>query len=73
VQHRRGGIGLGLYIPRQIVLAHGGTLRVEREPSHGARFIFRQPREPADLAADRAPLAAVPDPRVTVRRGRPNT
>jgi signal transduction histidine kinase len=60
VQHHRGGLGLGLYISRQIVLAHGGTLRVESEPGHGARFIVRLPLEPADLAADRAPPPRCP-------------
>jgi signal transduction histidine kinase len=40
-----GGLGLGLYISRQIIEAHGGQLRVESEPGHGATFIFDLPRQ----------------------------
>jgi signal transduction histidine kinase len=35
-----GGAGLGLSIARQLVEAHGGTLRVESEEGAGARFII---------------------------------
>jgi signal transduction histidine kinase len=37
------GIGLGLYISREIVNAHGGTIRVESELEHGANFIVELP------------------------------
>lgn len=45
-----GGLGLGLYISRQIVHAHGGTIRVASEPGNGSLFIVelqleRAPRE----------------------------
>jgi PAS domain S-box-containing protein len=39
------GLGLGLYIARQIALAHGGRLTVESRASGGVRFIVWLPRE----------------------------
>jgi signal transduction histidine kinase len=41
--HSFGGLGLGLYISRQILCAHGGTLTVESELSQGATFIVELP------------------------------
>jgi signal transduction histidine kinase len=37
------GLGLGLYISRQITEAHGGKLWVESEPGEGANFIMELP------------------------------
>ena len=39
-----GGLGLGLYIARQIIEAHGGTIRVESQPGTGSTFIVDLPK-----------------------------
>lgn len=38
------GLGLGLFITRQIIEAHGGTIRVSSTEEHGTRFSIRLPR-----------------------------
>lgn len=38
-----GGIGLGLYIVRQIVKMHGGVIRVESDVGKGAKFTVELP------------------------------
>ena len=40
-----GGLGLGLFITRQVVEAHGGTVGVESVPGQGATFTVRLPVE----------------------------
>ncbi|RKH15186.1 PAS domain S-box protein [Corallococcus sp. CA053C] len=40
---RAPGFGLGLYIVRQLVEAHGGTIRVHSRPGEGAEFIVELP------------------------------
>jgi PAS domain S-box-containing protein len=37
------GLGLGLFISRQIADAHGGTIAVESQPFKGSKFIVRIP------------------------------
>ncbi len=44
--HSFSGLGLGLYIARQIVRAHGGDIRVESNAGEGARFLVELPLAP---------------------------
>jgi signal transduction histidine kinase len=39
-----GGLGLGLWISRQIVQAMGGAISLESAPQKGARFLVELPR-----------------------------
>jgi PAS domain S-box-containing protein len=53
------GTGLGLYMARAIVAAHGGRIEVEHsEPGRGTTFLVRLPAAPP---GGRAALRAIPD------------
>jgi len=42
---RRGGLGLGLYISRCIIEAHGGRIWAERQPGAGAKVVLTLPAQ----------------------------
>lgn len=46
-QRITGSVGLGLYIVREIVVAHGGTVEVASTAQAGTMFTVRLPRSPA--------------------------
>jgi signal transduction histidine kinase len=45
-----GGMGLGLYVSREIVSAHGGSIAAQNLPGGGARFLVRLPLAAPDGA-----------------------
>jgi signal transduction histidine kinase len=51
------GLGLGLFMSRKIVEAHGGSIELRSGRGRGTTFVVRLPREPA--ARDAAPGEAV--------------
>ena len=51
------GVGLGLYLAREIIEAHGGRIGLESAPGVGSRFWFTVPLAGAEREA---PLTAIP-------------
>lgn len=47
------GIGLGLFIVREIIRAHGGTISVDSSLDRGTTFAVRLPRNGAETAQRR--------------------
>ncbi len=45
-----GNLGLGLYITKQVVVAHGGTIKVTSSEMEGTTFTAQFPRSEPDLA-----------------------
>lgn len=57
----RRGLGLGLYIARGLVAAHGGRMWFESRPGEGSRFFFSLPRsvpEGAEIGERPPPIGA---------------
>jgi len=53
-----GGNGMGLWLVKQLVTRHGGTIDVESEPGKGARFIVSWPRRIPEALASAQSVAA---------------
>jgi signal transduction histidine kinase len=56
VSRRTGGMGLGLYISKEIISRHGGRIWAESEPGAGSTFNFSLPRAVS-------PRPSTPEPR----------
>ena len=66
---RRGGAGLGLYIVKGLVEAHGGTIIVQRAPGGGAEFRFTMPASPPNWVAEAGSHARRPPAGFAEARG----
>ncbi|HVR42422.1 MAG TPA: HAMP domain-containing sensor histidine kinase [Thermoanaerobaculia bacterium] len=54
------GTGLGLFITREIIRMHGGTIRVESKPGDGSTFIVELPLTPPQPPGSSRPRDDVP-------------
>ncbi|MCZ2095559.1 MAG: cell wall metabolism sensor histidine kinase WalK, partial [Anaerolineae bacterium] len=45
LSRRTQGTGLGLYLARAIVEAHGGSMRVDSQPGQGSTFYVTLPQQ----------------------------
>lgn len=61
----RKGLGLGLYIAKRIVEAHGGRIWAESSPRRGATVVFTLP-----VAQSTKRRRSPPSPQATAKRGR---
>jgi signal transduction histidine kinase len=52
---RASGLGLGLFITRQIAHAHGGSIEVRSDDEQGTQFVVELPRVIPDVGSNRQP------------------
>lgn len=52
------GVGLGLYVSKRIVEAHGGVIELNTSPGRGAAFSIVLPKEPSAFARSMEPATA---------------
>ena len=69
VSRRTGGMGLGLYISKEIISRHGGRIWAESEPGAGSTFNFSLPRN-GSLRPSTPARAAPRQRRATASRAR---
>jgi PAS domain S-box-containing protein len=62
LQRTTQGAGLGLFLARALVEAHGGRIWVDSQPGRGSRFSFTLPLATPQLADQGAAHAALPPP-----------
>lgn len=54
--HHQKSLGVGLYITRQVIDAHGGVVRVESSSADGSTFLVELPRRADDRRTSAPPL-----------------
>jgi PAS domain S-box-containing protein len=62
ISKRYGGVGLGLYISRQLARHLGGEIRVKSQPGKGSRFTFIAEFDTGTLPAPEIPVHEQPCP-----------